>query len=257
MYRAFNLKLCSSALKDFKGDEYEYNSDKNKAEIQLKKLINSDYEIAAEDIKSIIFPQNSYDIFISHSHSDLDLALRLRRYLKVNLKLNAFVDSIFWANIDKIQKELDDQYRTRDNNYEYETVKKVAQYANIILASSLTEAIDKSECVFFLNTKNSVISGDKVKSDKTYSPWIYHEVYTASTIRQKKPNRRPVCESRDSTLSLLVYQKLPTITYGLNLSNMKKLDINSLNEWVSLYGKETTSHALDVLYNNCDNITIK
>ena len=200
MYKAYNLTLFDGQLKDFVGDKSAYNLEKEKAGVQLKQLINSNYEIAAEDIKSMFFPQKTYDVFISHSHNDLVLALSLSRYLKDNFKLSAFVDSICWGNIDKIQKDLDKRNRTEDN-YEYEAVKKVAQHANLILASALTEAIDKSECVFFLNTKNSVVRGDQVKEAKTYSPWIYHEVYTASIIRRIKPTRKSAYESRDNALN--------------------------------------------------------
>lgn len=255
MYKSYNLTLYGWDLEDFSGDT-DYNLEKKEAGSLLKQLINSDHDIAAEDIKSIFFPQNSYDVFISHSRSDLDLALRLRQYLKDHFDLRVFVDSICWENIDDLQKELDEHYRTNDNNYKYETVKRVAQHSNIILASALTEAIDKSECVFFLNTKNSVVSGARVKEDKTYSPWIYHEVYTASTIRQRKPNRKPANESRNNALYEAVNPALPTITYGLDLSNMAKLDSNSLLKWEIFYKTTYRSHALDVLYKHCNNIEV-
>lgn len=43
-------------------------------ELLKAKLINSNHKISADKIKQLITPAGDYDIFISHSHKDLELA---------------------------------------------------------------------------------------------------------------------------------------------------------------------------------------
>lgn len=110
--------------------------------------------------------------------------------------------------------------------------------------------IDNCECVFFLNTDNSVIPGkEALESNQTYSPWIYHEVYTVSKIRINVPDRRKNLnerfQARDSE-----YIKMPRIVYDLNLDGMIELDYDKIKEWkrVSLF--KSRNEKLDYLYDN-------
>jgi hypothetical protein len=45
--------------------------------------------------------------------------------------------------------------------------------------------IDECECIFFLNTENSITCNDVFT--KTSSPWIYNELMTMQYIRKKLP----------------------------------------------------------------------
>ena len=55
-----------------------------------------------------------------------------------------------------------------------------------MLNSALNHMLDKTECLWFINTENSVIPLDKIgKPDQTISPWIYSEIVMANTLRKK------------------------------------------------------------------------
>lgn len=124
---------------------------------------------------------------------------------------------------------------------------EVAKHANMILASALTQMIDECECVFFLNTDNSVIRGsDAINGNETYSPWIYHEVFTTSIIRRRTPTERILNENfyiRDSAVS-----RLPQVFYNLDLTGMAKIDYFGILLWSMKSKSNPDQFPLDVLY---------
>lgn len=57
----------------------------------------------------------------------------------------------------------------------------------MMLMNALMKMIDKSECVFSLNTGNSTIRVEKgiaKNLEKTYSPWIYSEINASNLTRK-------------------------------------------------------------------------
>jgi hypothetical protein len=54
----------------------------------------------------------------------------------------------------------------------------------MMLSTALSMMIDKAECLFFLNTPNSIQATEAI--DRTKSPWIYHEISISSLIRKRR-----------------------------------------------------------------------
>ena len=248
MYRAFNVKLDDPNWQKF-ATNYNYDDLSNSSREILKKVVNSSQKISADKIKEILIPRNPYDIFISHSHKDLNLAKGLAGYLQKYCKVSCFIDSLYWGNIDDLQNEVNELHLTYDDTtrrsyYDYEKTLQVAKHANMILASALTEMIDCCECVFFLNTDNSVIRGtEAISKNETYSPWIYHEVFTTSIIRSKpRLNLNEHYQMRDSAM-----EQLPDISYALDLSGMTILREKDVLNW-GIKAKSSNMYPLDVLY---------
>ena len=251
MYEAFNVELKEKWATD-KIDvlKAHYDVEKKSYSEELKKLIDSSTTISADEIKKLLLPEQSFDVFISHSHADLDLALGLKFILKSKFNLNAFVDELYWGNIDTLQDELNKRHLHKENGmnlYDHNQTMQVAAHANMILASALTGMIDKCECVFFLNTENSVQSAnDVLKGVNTRSPWIYHEVYTTTVIQRhydRGTNKRFAAVNESLKDSLM-----PTIEYPLDISKMKPINDGIIREWFHKKTSMPNAHSLDVLY---------
>ena len=250
MHRAFNVKLDSNQYLNYVNTK-QYENDKSISLQKLRKIINSYNIIRAHEIKKLLLPSKHYDIFISHSHKDLELAKGLSNYLQLFFGVSCFIDSLYWGNIDELQEELNRMHLHEDKAtgkeyYDHQSTMEVAKHANMILASALTEMIDNCECVFFLNTDNSVISGSEaINKNKTYSPWIYHEVFTTSIIHRKETGRRAALEEqqiRDNAI-----KPLPQFIYNLDLTGMTNLNDDDILNW---WGKvnSNNAHPLDILY---------
>lgn len=250
MYRAFNVTLDSNGYLNYVNTK-QYENDKSISLQKLRKIINSYNIIRAHEIKKLLLPSKHYDIFISHSHKDLELAKGLSNYLQLFFGVSCFIDSLYWGNIDELQEELNRMHLHEDKAtgkeyYDHQSTMEVAKHANMILASALTEMIDNCECVFFLNTDNSVIRGtEAISKNETYSPWIYHEVFTTTIIQKKQRSKfNESYQFRDNAI-----KQIPDISYGLDLSGMTVLREEDILEWGTKINSNKDKHPLDVLYN--------
>ena len=251
MYRAFNVTLESNKYLGY-ANAQQYENDKSISLQNLRRIINSKDMLQAYEIKKLLLPSKRYDIFISHSHKDLEIAKGLSGYLNALCGVSCFIDSLYWGNIDELQEELNRMHLHKDEAtgkkyFDNQSTMEVAKHANMILASALTEMIDNCECVFFLNTDNSVIRGTEAMSkNETYSPWIYHEVFTTSIIHRKGTGRRAALEEqqiRDNAI-----KPLPQFIYNLDLTGMTILNDGDIIHWQSAVKHDYNNNPLDVLY---------
>jgi hypothetical protein len=97
------------------------------------------------------FPTVKADIFISHSHTDEDEALRCASWLKDTFELDAFIDSSVWGYADDLLKQIDNDYCLNQGGetYSYEKRNGSTSHVHMMLATALSEMIDRTECVFF------------------------------------------------------------------------------------------------------------
>lgn len=125
------------------------------------------------DIRKYFFNgTGNFKVFLSHSSKDKNTVYKFASFLKQQ-GINAFVDSMVWDNYKDLFDEFTKKCKERENN--------VAVHLHMILASSLTYMINACDCFIFLASENS-ISNDNY----TFSPWIYHELLTASIIQKKE-----------------------------------------------------------------------
>lgn len=138
------------------------------------------------------FPALDADIFISHSHKDLDLANALAGWIYETFRLKVFIDSNVWGYTSDLLKNINDKYsnKRRDSDggylYNYDQCNQASQHVNMMLSVALQKMIDKVECVILLNTNNSVTVFEENENciNSTYSPWIYSEIICTQIVRQ-------------------------------------------------------------------------
>ncbi|WP_369928399.1 hypothetical protein [Xanthomonas sp. NCPPB 2632] len=202
MYRGFNLSLgADNAVIRGYAERGAAVLDARwpRVEKDLSALLDAD-SIDGEEVMKAWFKQVSADVFISHSHRDLALARGLAGYLHDELGLVAFVDSQVWLSADGLLEAIDKRYCRSDGeeadkpvkSYNYKKRNYSTSHVHMMLAASISEAIDRSECIIFLNTPQSIKASDAEADGKakTGSPWIYHELNTSRLIRRQEPTRK-------------------------------------------------------------------
>lgn len=234
MYKAFNL-----ILKD--EDEAYFSSYKNIGQ----KIFNEDrakvravldnYTIAnnsvldGSQIQKDWFPEIECDIFISHSHSDENLALGLAGWLFENLKIKVFIDSSVWGYSDELLRKLDDLYcKNKVNSYSYTLRNYSTSHVHMMLATALSNMIYKTECLFFLNTNKSNL--DSIGGIITKSPWIYSELEVARIVEKRMPKR--FTKEQRSNFSESVRKRLDINYKPSDISHLKEIDFGVLEYWI-------------------------
>lgn len=219
MIRAFNM-ICHNA-KHFAEWEAAGKSyfDKNWRQSKggLEAFVRGG-DLSGEQVRRAWFDAADTHVFVSHSHKDESLAVGLAGYLQ-SLGLIPFIDSMIWGDSRKLLRRIDEQHCRSEsdaNCFDYDKRNYSTSHVHMMLASALTEMIDRTDAVIFLNTPNSIdiesaaAPGDAV----TASPWIYHELATTRIVRKigyegRLPPSVSLEEDRQVIASLRIVHKVP------------------------------------------------
>lgn len=264
MYRGFQLRLTSSRLtsqlyRSLPTNHFieELKEDANYGRVMLEadcttvrnkldEYLLSDGSLDGSKMQEGWFPQIEVDVFISHSHRDEDLAFGLAGWLYKNLGLTSFVDSAVWGYFQDLENSLLNAYMEGTPRWKRDDLKKFASaHVQMMLSVALTQMIDNTECLFFLNTPSS-ISIDAPIDGTTPSPWIYSEIAMSRLIRKKLPKRykRSLSESRQE------YFAAQSVRYTLPIDHLTELSRCDLQNWKSDCDRNVhcPHAALDCLY---------
>ena len=235
------FKLCLNEdnfvkehMKDLETDNDIYSYDElvlmgKKYFSQKRKLIQEgleDYLLPKENgcvdlskVQGDWFPQmNSYDVFISHSHANENLAIAFAYYLKVNYELSCFIDSLIWGNVFELQKIIDNNYciGKKDKNgniltYSYEKRNFATSHVHLMLNTALMQSMQAAKIFFFLETPES-IDFKNIRGEWTYSPWIYSELSLSKSMYEieKTPKMQNFCECVSRPTKIPLIQKAQT-----------------------------------------------
>lgn len=165
-------------------EEFNFGLDK----FILKASVNKDLLLDGTKIINEYFPEIKADIFISHSHKDVEKAKQFANLIHWKTGLKSFIDSEVWRHADSLLKKIDKYCKCTDGLYDYNKRNTSTGYVHMMLNTALLTMIDKCECLFFLSTPNSFETANEIRNS-TFSPWIYSELSMANSIEKKIPER--------------------------------------------------------------------
>lgn len=225
MFAKFKLEPLS-----IDGNRY-YNIGKNLYEENLSAIRSEldDYvtegnSLSAKKIEDDWFPKVTADIFLSHSHADERTVIQLAGWLKEYLNVRTFVDSCVWAYCDDLINAMERKYNSQNDP---SISRQICSHVYMILNTALHKMIDKTECLIFYHTPQSVAYKDYLGKTALYSPWIYSELLMGNLIQSKS-----LMEHRPNILkeSTQHFSQLK-VEYKICLDGYESMDADNLNEW--------------------------
>lgn len=247
MFAGFNLLISDN--KPYKNHYSRgkdlYLRDEEFVHTTLDKYLFQEGSLNATKIQDEWFPEIDANIFISHSHHDKPLAIELAGWLYETFELTCFIDSCIWGYADNLLKKIIDKYCKEDNGrYDYDKVAYAASHVHMMLTTRLMSMIDKTECVFLLNTPNTITSTQNAIQQHTRSPWIYMEIFSSELVRKKN-----LSEYRMSKGLFFENENLK-VKYEVSLDHLYDLNNSDLFSWTYFGGKIKGKNALDYLYDD-------
>lgn len=229
-----------------------YNEFEKQSQKALDEFITPNGRIDGTALQENWFSITKADVFLSHSHKDINKVKAFAGWLKYTFGLTSFIDSCCWGYCDKLLRIIDDDYCYNDlyGTYSYELRNYSTSHVHMMLSSALSQMIDNTECIIFFDTPNSIVLKDELLSVKngnteaTLSPWIYHELSMSTMIRQTRPEREKITlehSSQEIRNALDIQYEV-----GRFLKNMKSLTNNDLSKWKERAHPD--EFALDTLY---------
>lgn len=254
MYRGFNLRIPS----DFNRERALTIGNKileltnECVKESLDKYLLDNGSLNGNKIIENWFPQFESHIFLSHSHNDKEKAIAIAGILFDKFNILTFIDSTVWGYSNELLKKIDDKYCLHTNgvNYDYDKRNYSTTHVHLMLSTALNKMIDSSECLFFLNSPNSISTITEI-SQKTNSPWIFSEIVTSKIIHKKTPERlkrKTKVFSADDLIKMNENdQTRLSVEYELELSHLIELDVSDFLKWENTPAI-SAEDALDNLY---------
>lgn len=215
-----NLDIASIHLDKYtKIGKTLYNDyQKDMKDIILNSTLSSG-NIDAAIIEEMMFPKVETDIFLSHSHDDLDLAYAIAGFMKQEYNQTVFIDSAYWGSVYNLSQALSNKYsKTNSRDIDYKKHEYISTRTSMLLIASLSSMIRRANEFWLLDTSHSINN-----EISTYSPWIYYEIYEAYNICVDKGLINDIIkESSEGNMPLFVYD----VEKYLNF--FKEININQL-----------------------------
>lgn len=251
MYVGFKMNICNfeeCAWENYieKGEKL-YEHSKQEVQKSLDKYLSPDGILQAEEIEKDWFPSYNANVFLSHSHIDEKKAIAIAGFLS-EFGLTTFIDSCVWEYADELLKVIDNKYCISEkrpdgsiDTYSYSKRNQSTAHVHMILNSALMKMIDRTECLIFLNTPNS-LRVDELSEEKTSSCWIYSELLMSKCVGKKKLARKS---------SILIKEFFEhsdlNIDYRTDTSHLILLSKNDICQ-ASRQGNNVGTALLDQLY---------
>ncbi|WP_053069825.1 hypothetical protein [Clostridium novyi] len=263
MFKGFNLKINDADKLMLKKNFYNIgkeNLEKDKTNMmnELKKYIGINGAIDCTKLQKDWFPIFKNHIFLSHSHADEELAISFAGWLYKKFGLKTFIDSCVWGYCDDLLYSIDKEYckNKEDGYFNYYKRNISTSHVHMMLASSLNNMIDSTECIMFLNTDKSILKTNEILSTKTQSAWIYEEILTTALIRKNIPKRFLEVKKSFNTKEILNEVAELKCEYDVDLTHLIKLEFEELQRIKDVLSSKNIynqvnlnpEESLDILY---------
>lgn len=258
MYSKFDLKIPDSFYnselnKHLESGKKIYNDFETSSKECLKSFIYGNGHIDGSSLKKNWFNIQEADIFISHSHNDINKVKAFAGWLYDEFDLKSFIDSCVWGYCNDLLEQIDEEYckNKHSDTYNYKLRNYTTSHVHMMLSIALSEMIDNTECVIFYNTPNSVtlksdldIINDSTKN-VTLSPWIYHELAMATLIRKRDLKRSKVLLEKSFENRSAFEHSAINIEHDVEqyLENMVSLSDEDLKNWKKTF--KNLNHKID------------
>lgn len=225
--------VVASALGWSDADVASYKNRNDGIVIKLEDyLLNGSNLLNAEKIQQRVFPKMEVDVFISHSHSDEDNAIRIALSLE-EIGLTPFVDSCVWGHADNLLQKIDDKFCIPSGwkNYSYRLRNKTTTNVHLILNTALQQIIDCSELFIFLGSEKSIKIDEYMSDAKCLSsPWIFSELMFAKNVKRSRRKEfvkategyRELVEAAANSKDVEFRYLLPQSTYTMDYERFVK-----------------------------------
>jgi hypothetical protein len=254
MFKGFKLEPIRFISDDHytfchaKGEEF-YESYKYQVKQILDAFFFEDKSLDGSAIINHWFPQINADIFISHSHDDRDLAVALSGWFHDNFGITTFIDSCIWGHSRDLNKLLDENWiDIKNGTCDYDKVLQSTSHVHMMLSTALNMMIDKTECLLFLDTKNSIKPYNEI--EKTESPWIYSEIAFSQIAKRNIPSRlkKNVIENRYFSLNENFEKGGLTIKYDLHSNHLTSINAETFNSLLNYTYIKDSGKVLNQFY---------
>lgn len=252
MYRAFSVDLneiipliCNESKRNIFAKKID-NSLNYMYESICRLILDEENAFHADQIMDDWFPSINASVFISHSSCDKDNAVRFANWLFNNFGITSFIDSDFWECISDLQNKIDKAFCKLDgkqSSYSYEKRNYSTAHVHMILAHALTRMINQAECFFFIKSDNSISIENTF--NRTFSPWIYHELETVDTIEIHKPIRKTLITEDSQVRKSMECFSNKMVSYPVKGKRLISIDSDLLMNWEN---KGNDEDNLDELY---------
>ena len=256
MYRGFKIEPIEfKELSDFylAHGQQLFDEDKIIVRNALSEFATKNNSLDGSKIQEAWFPQIKADVFISHSHKDEEIAIQLAGWLFVEFGIRTFIDSCLWGYSNDLLQMIDNSYckNLHEPTYNYQKRNYSTSHVHMMLSTALGIMIDRTECLFFLDSPNAISSvEDSIKN--TESPWIYFENTISRLVNGKIPDRfkNRVNEREERYFSAEgtnEIQKSLAIEYKFEDNHLTVLNAEQLEGWRKVVIRANTVGAEDSL----------
>ena len=233
MFASFKMELPNFSPDDLEKlysiGKKQYDSQKKSIQQSLDVYLAPNGSLKASEIEGDWFPTIKADVFLSHSHKDENQVIAFAGYLN-KLGISSFVDSCVWGYANDLIKQIDDKYCVQSikpsggHTYDYDKRNYSTAHVHMLLNGALLKMLDKTECLIFLDTPNSLRT-EEISKGVTNSCWIYSELLMSGSIEKKAPIRKGVYKLNES----FDYSEL-SVDYDVDISHLIKLSLSDISK---------------------------